>query len=98
MSGEGDWRRASDGGSRRCAWATKMQTELANRGTLVGLIDGIWSDYLSGGEGFTWNVGRNWACMMVGAALENYLRKNIFKNIFFTLQCCRYGELCEYSS
>ncbi len=34
----------------------------------------------------------------VGAALENSLRKNIFKNIFFTVQCCRYGVLYEYLS
>jgi hypothetical protein len=58
VSKEGDRRRGSGGGSRRCAWATKMQTELANRGTLVGSMDGIRSAHLSGGEGFTWNVGR----------------------------------------
>jgi len=56
-SGEGDRRRDSGGGSRRCAWTTKMQTELENRGTLVGSIDGIRSALLSGGVGFAWNVG-----------------------------------------
>jgi hypothetical protein len=57
-SGEGDRRCDSGGGSRRCAWATKMQTELVNRGTSVGSMDGIQSTNLSDGVGFTWNVGR----------------------------------------
>jgi hypothetical protein len=34
-----------------------MQTELENRGTLVGSMDGIWSAHLSSGVGFAWNVG-----------------------------------------
>jgi hypothetical protein len=34
-----------------------MQTELENRGTSVGLMDGIQSAHLSGGVGFAWNVG-----------------------------------------
>jgi len=58
VSGEGDRRRDSGGGSRRCAWATKTQTELANRGTSVGLMDGIRSTHLSDGVRFTWNVER----------------------------------------
>jgi hypothetical protein len=58
VSREGDRHRDSGGGSRRCAWATKMQTELANRGTLVRSMDGIRSAHLSDGVGFTWNVGR----------------------------------------
>ena len=57
-SGEGDQRRDSGGGSRRCAWAKKAQTEPVINGTSVGSMDGIWSAYLSGGDGFTWNVGR----------------------------------------
>jgi hypothetical protein len=35
-----------------------MQTELANKGTLVGMMNGIWSTHLSDGIDFTWNVGR----------------------------------------
>ena len=35
-----------------------MQTELVNRGTPVGSVDGIRSTHLSGGVGFTWNVRR----------------------------------------
>jgi hypothetical protein len=34
----------------------------------------------------------------VGAALENSLRFFFLKNIFFQVQCCRYGVLYEYSS
>jgi len=34
----------------------------------------------------------------VGAALENFLRKNVFKLFFLPMQCCRYGVLYEYSS
>ncbi len=58
VSGEGDRCHDSGGGSRRCAWTTKTQTELANRGTSVGLMDGIWSTHLSNGVNFIWNVGR----------------------------------------
>jgi hypothetical protein len=36
--------------------------------------------------------------MKIGATLENSLRIYFFKNIFFTVQCCRYGVLYEYSS
>jgi len=57
VSGEGDRRRDSGGGSRRCACTTKMRMELEIRGTSVGSIDGIRSAHLSGGVGFAWNVG-----------------------------------------
>jgi len=67
VSGEGDRHRDSGGGSRRCAWTTKTQTELANRGTSVGSMDGIRSVHLSSGDGFTWNMGRTIG-LLTGAA------------------------------
>ncbi len=37
--------------------------------------------------------------LVLGAALKNSLRKNVFKHIFFSsLQSCRYGVLYKYSS
>jgi hypothetical protein len=46
----------------------KMQTELANRGTTVGSMDGIRSSHLSGGVGFAWNVGGRTRPPIGGAA------------------------------
>ena len=74
VSGEGDRRRDSSGGSRRCAWTTKTQTEPANRGTTVELMDGIRSAHLSGGVGFVWNVGGRTQPLTVGRLRRPVLR------------------------
>ena len=43
---------------QKMVWTTKTQTELSNRGTLVGWIDGIRSAHLCGSVSFTWNARR----------------------------------------